>query len=159
MKYEEYLSAASETEKTEALADLKPPEDFEEITLKKPDVETKTVGAKTVEEKIAEKTVEPSAMKIEPVLQKEEVKPVLSQATAETTEETEEGYGETFEEEEVNPQDATPELVEKLAARGQFGTAYKVCKMLKVKNPTDAKVDRKILELKRLYVWSSQMVG
>lgn len=159
MKYEEYLSAASETEKTEALADLEPPEDFEEITLKKPDVETKTVGAKTVEEKIAEKTVEPSAMKIEPVLQKEEVKPVLSQAPAETTEEAEEGYGETFEEEEVSPQDATPELVEKLAARGQFGTAYKVCKMLKVKNPTDAKVDRKILELKRLYVWSSQMVG
>ncbi len=60
---------------------------------------------------------------------------------------------------EINPQDATPEMVDELAARGQYGSAYKVCKMLKAKNPTDAKIDRKILELKRLYLWSSQLVG
>jgi len=51
------------------------------------------------------------------------------------------------------------EMVEKFAQAGQFGMSYKVCKMLKMKNPTDAKVDRKVLELKRLYLWSSQLVG
>ncbi len=77
--------------------------------------------------------------------------------------EAEEETGETEEafetEEDIDPRDASLELVDQLAQFGQFGTAYKVCKMLKLKNPTDAKVDRKILELKRLYLWSSQLVG
>ena len=150
LKYDEYLSSASETEKAEAALEVKQTQKAEEITLMQP----------VVEETIAEKIIEPPAKKIETPVQKEEAKQAQPPQPEEKSEEAEEiVYGEAFEDEEVNPQDATPELVEKLAARGQFGTAYKVCKMLKVKNPTDAKVDRKILELKRLYVWSSQMVG
>jgi FimV-like protein len=81
----------------------------------------------------------------------ESIQPVQKEAAEEQTE--------WMDAEDINPQDATLELVEKLAAQGQYGTAYKVCKMLKAKNPTDAKIDRKILELKRLYLWSSQLVG
>lgn len=89
---------------------------------------------------------------------KEETAKSVAVATAEeeaevVTEEVE------ITEEDINPQDATMEMVEKFAQAGQFGMSYKVCKMLKMKNPTDAKVDRKVLELKRLYLWSSQLVG
>lgn len=78
----------------------------------------------------------------------------------ESATEAEEEAEEEFEiEEEIDPRKASLELVDQLARYGQFGAAYKVCKMLKLKNPTDAKVDRKILELKRLYLWSSQLVG
>lgn len=81
-------------------------------------------------------------------------------AVAETAVVEEEEAVEYIEEEEdINPADASMELVEQYAARGQFGAAFKVCRMLKLNNPTDAKIDRKILELKRLYVWSTQMVG
>lgn len=81
----------------------------------------------------------------------------VAEAVAEAeTEETEEEFDI---EEEIDPRKASLELVDQLAQFGQFGAAYKVCKMLKLKNPTDAKVDRKILELKRLYLWSSQLVG
>lgn len=151
LKYDEYLSSASDMEKAEALAESKQAAEIEGITLEKPVVEEKAV-----EVKVTEKPIEAPAIKIAPVPRTEEVKRDEPAQTEEL--ETEEVY-DAVSEEEINPQDATPELVEKLAARGQFGTAYKVCKMLKVKNPTDAKVDRKILELKRLYVWSSQMVG
>jgi len=59
----------------------------------------------------------------------------------------------------INPNDASIELVENYVAAGQFGTAYKVCKLLKQKTPSDAKIDRKMLELKRLYLWSTQLAG
>ncbi len=85
---------------------------------------------------------------------------VTEQPAARTHEETlPHGMEEEAEDEEINPNEISLDLVEKFASRGQFGTAYKVCRMLKLKNPTDAKIDRKILELKRLYVWSSQLVG
>jgi len=51
------------------------------------------------------------------------------------------------------------ELVDKYAVFGQYGSAFRVCKALKQKNPTDAKIERKILELKKLYIWSTQLVG
>ncbi len=110
---------------------------------------TEPLPAETVAEKIVaaaeSKTEIPSVTKTETP---------AAEPAAETVEETEEEY-----EEEIDPREASLELVEKLALEGQFGTAYKVCKMLKLKNPTDAKVDRKILELKRLYLWSTQLVG
>jgi tetratricopeptide (TPR) repeat protein len=156
LKYADYLLSASESEKSEAVFETKKAEIVEETPV------LKAAPAPVVEELITEiKTEEPPIPKVEPFEQKPELKAV-EQQQAQPQEEAvieEEEATEEFVEEEINPQEATPELVEKLAARGQFGTAYKVCKMLKVKNPTDAKVDRKILELKRLYVWSSQMVG
>ncbi len=87
--------------------------------------------------------------------------PLRKTAAAETVaeEETEEPEEEFDIEAEIDLRKASLELVDQLAQFGQFGAAYKVCKMLKLKNPTDAKVDRKILELKRLYLWSSQLVG
>lgn len=82
------------------------------------------------------------------------------QAAPTTKEMVEEEEEEVIEDEEqIDPADVSMELVDQFASRGQFGAAYKVCRMLKLNNPTDAKIDRKILELKRLYVWSTQMVG
>ncbi len=155
LKYDEYMASVSELEKAEAA--------FETIKEAKPSEKPiqQAAAEPVIEEMVTEiKTEERPVAKIEPYEQKPKLTPVAAQVTEEVAEEdiAEEIIEETTEE-EINPQEATPELVEKLASRGQFGTAYKVCKMLKVKNPTDAKVDRKILELKRLYVWSSQMVG
>lgn len=149
--YKDYLASVPDAEKNEALFEIEKP------AVVTP-VETKTVETVHEEVKITELPAEAPAVKAEKTEIKE-TKPIEQPAAiAEAADDTDE-YEEEFIEEEINPQDATPELVEKLAARGQYGSAYKVCKMLKVKNPTDAKVDRKILELKRLYVWSSQMVG
>ncbi|MCB0832515.1 MAG: tetratricopeptide repeat protein [Bacteroidetes bacterium] len=131
------------------------------IETKQPEVKTEPLKEEMIPE---EETVSEEQPVVETLTEREKPaptetpKPVLSQAEEEEQEADEE-IEEDYTEEEINPQDASPELVEKFASRGMYGSAYKVCKMLKVKNPTDAKIDRKILELKRLYLWSSQLVG
>lgn len=95
-----------------------------------------------------QKRTEPEPVRTEPA-------PVVETAAVDEEETVE--Y--VDEEEDINPADVSMELAEQYASRGQFGAAFKVCRMLKLNNPTDAKIDRKILELKRLYVWSTQMVG
>lgn len=107
-----------------------------------------------------EKTVPEKKVIAEKIDSRAETKTAATTATtAEAVTETDKTAESEEYEEEIDPRDASLELVDQLAQFGQFGTAYKVCKMLKLKNPTDAKVDRKILELKRLYLWSSQYVG
>ena len=163
LDYNSYIASATDVEKTAALFDtiepitehVEPPKEI----VQEPVIEEKAEALKIVEEKIDEIPAEQPVMKAEAVKPKEETRPAAQPEINEEPEGETEEFEEEEVEEEINPQDATPELVEKLASRGQYGSAYKVCKMLKVKNPTDAKVDRKILELKRLYVWSSQMVG
>ncbi|MBL7959884.1 hypothetical protein JNL27_06540 [bacterium] len=154
VSYNDYMVSAPAAEKADAV--------FKTLDEDKKQEKAKEVPAAdaVVEATVTEtKTAVESIVKAEVVKTIEESKTVLRpEIKEEITEDTDDYQEEEFET-EINPQDATPELVEKLAARGQYGSAYKVCKMLKVKNPTDAKVDRKILELKRLYVWSSQMVG
>ncbi|KAB2880694.1 hypothetical protein F9K33_03855 [bacterium] len=147
VSYNDYIVSAPAAEKAYAV-------------FKTPDEDKKQEKAKEVSaaDAVVEATVTGAKTVVESVVKAEAAKTIQPEIKEEITEETDDYQEEEFET-EINPQDATPELVEKLAARGQYGSAYKVCKMLKVKNPTDAKVDRKILELKRLYVWSSQMVG
>lgn len=175
LNYKDYITSASDAERADAFFEVPVTEVKEKIVKEeivekeivkeeitvKPVIEEVITEIKTVEEeKIDLKPVEQQPVVLaEAVKEKEEEKPIAPPEVKEEISKAEDEYEEEYFEEEINPQDATQELVEKLAARGQFGSAYKVCKMLKVKNPTDAKVDRKILELKRLYVWSSQMVG
>ena len=119
------------------------------------------IQAAVVEEVLPpEKTVPEKKVFAEKIDSRSETKTAAKTATtAEAVSETEQTAESAEYEEEIDPREASLELVDQLAQFGQFGTAYKVCKMLKLKNPTDAKVDRKILELKRLYLWSSQYVG
>ncbi|MBL7996256.1 hypothetical protein JNM05_12875 [bacterium] len=152
--YSDYVESAPAAEKAEAVFET--PDDGG----KQEKARIESAPEPVVEAAVNEvKTIVESPAKVEAAKTTEKSKAVLQpEIKEEIAEESDDSQEDGFEE-EINPQNATPELVEKLAARGQYGSAYKVCKMLKVKNPTDAKVDRKILELKRLYVWSSQMVG
>ena len=64
-----------------------------------------------------------------------------------------------FEEEDLMDRELSLELVDEYATLGKFGSAFKACTLLKERDPSDAKVDRKVLELKRLYIWSTQLIG
>lgn len=149
LTYAEYLASVPDTLKKEA--SFEAPVSSPAIQ----EVEKPVAPSKPVV-KPPEPTVEVPKPKVTPA-------PSVKPAAVETVEveEEEEIVEETEEIEttEINPNDATPELVDTYIAAGQFGTAYKVCKILKQKSPTDAKVDRKMLELKRLYLWSTQLAG
>lgn len=148
MTYAEYLDAVPESLKKEATLEAPTPP-----------------AAPVVEKPVTppKPAVKPSEPAVE--VPKPKPTPVVTPAAVDTIEAEEEIEEEVVEETgeiettEINPNDATPELVESYVAMGQFGTAYKVCKILKQKNPTDAKIDRKMLELKRLYLWSTQLAG
>ncbi len=155
ISYADYLSAIPDSLKQEASfetpAAAKAPEPKVEKaaplptppkTVVQPPASVKEVPTPKVEAVIP-KPVEPAAADEE-----------LEEVEEEIVDETEE-----VETTEINPNDASLELVESYVASGQFGTAYKVCKLLKQKNPSDAKIDRKMLELKRLYLWSTQLAG
>ncbi len=151
MVYADYLSSVSDEDRAEAVL-----AEAQEILVTEKSIPV-IAPVEKLEQKIPEKKIE--VVPVEPI---KTVQPVQTKQPAKVTEEVvEEEVEEEVEyvEEEINPQDATMELVESYALAGQYGMAYKVCKVLKMKNPTDAKVDRKVLELKRLYLWSSQLVG
>ncbi len=148
MTYAEYLDAVPEPLKKEA--------SLEEPALPATPVVEKPVAPPKPVIKPPEPAVEVPKPKPTPVVKPAAVETI--EAEEEIEEEIVEETGE-IETTEINPNDATLELVESYVTMGQFGTAYKVCKILKQKNPTDAKIDRKMLELKRLYLWSSQLAG
>lgn len=155
--------------KPETKKETKAKESAKEIAVKEvkteavQEVSTKIIDETKVTESIVTAKVEKAEVKpaITTVEEKPVAKPVVAVQTKPVeemvaTDEAEEG---SFDEMEADLENATMEMVDQLASRGQFGSAYQACKILKQKNPTDAKIERKILELKRLYLWSSQTVG
>ncbi|MBX7152122.1 tetratricopeptide repeat protein [bacterium] len=152
--------AVKKAPKSEAKKEIKTKEPAKEKATT--EVKKKTEEAAPTVEQIVTAKVEKTEEK--PIIPAVEEKPVTKPVVEAQTKPVEEvavieEEGGEVEELEIDLENATMEMVDQLAARGQFGSAYQACKVLKQKNPTDAKIERKILELKRLYLWSSQTVG
>lgn len=145
--------------------------DLKEATLEAPPVEPAIEPKKDVPVEKKPKPVEPPVQKdiqkkVEPAVvqtpaAEKKTTTARVESDVEEVEYEEEVIEETTEAEtsEIDVQNVTFETVDEYVRMGQFGTAYKACKVLKQKNPTDAKIDRKMLELKRLYLWSTQLAG